>query len=379
MRTLCLPPLLLALLAGCVDIVSDDAATGTTGVPSAADRPLPGDAELRSRIDRAIAATHARVLDPEVNNAWQIVHAVLCFGYDLQLTIDGQRVPGLAWILNDSSTDPQAESRLHGWQFTPTTHGLDSSVQPGSKVGAGHADQWLGYCSIVPQVTLDTSLDYRGQKYTIRNLVAEAKWHCPRNTELTWTLMALGRYLSIDDTWVASDGQTWNLERLVHFEAHQDLATSACGGSHRVFGLLTALANYRRARPAAPLTGAWLEAEQAVDNALAAIHDHQQPDGSFSQNYFTRASYARDVGDRISVTGHQLEVLVHALEGPDLAEPWIVRSVVCLCELLAAADRLELECGGLYHGVHGLILYREKRFGKPSTATPDAADARRVP
>ena len=61
-----------------------------------------------------------------------------------------------------------------------------------------------------------------------------------------------------------------------------------------------------------------------------------------------------------STTGHTLEVLAYALEPEGLREPWVERSVRRLCELLQIAEDVELECGGLYHGLSGLKLYREK-------------------
>jgi len=40
---------------------------------------------------------------------------------------------------------------------------------------------------------------------------------------------------------------------------------------------------------------------------------------------------------------------------------------------LSGPYELELECGGLYHSVHGLQLYRTRLFGAPES--PAAADA----
>jgi hypothetical protein len=46
-----------------------------------------------------------------------------------------------------------------------------------------------------------------------------------------------------------------------------------------------------------------------------------------------------------------------------LRQPWVEKSVRRLCEMLDAAKDEELECGGLYHGLAGLRIYRARVFG----------------
>jgi hypothetical protein len=45
------------------------------------------------------------------------------------------------------------------------------------------------------------------------------------------------------------------------------------------------------------------------------------------------------------------------------------RAVERLCTMLSAASDVELECGGLYHGLGGLKLYRERRWPANDTAS----------
>jgi hypothetical protein len=47
--------------------------------------------------------------------------------------------------------------------------------------------------------------------------------------------------------------------------------------------------------------------------------------------------------------------------------------VVELCDLLEQTRDLPVECGGLYHTVHGLELYRVRMFGEPNAPSPTPA------
>jgi hypothetical protein len=39
------------------------------------------------------------------------------------------------------------------------------------------------------------------------------------------------------------------------------------------------------------------------------------------------------------------------------------RAVLRLCAMLDSTIEIDLECGGIYHALAGLKLYRERRFG----------------
>jgi hypothetical protein len=64
-----------------------------------------------------------------------------------------------------------------------------------------------------------------------------------------------------------------------------------------------------------------------------------------------------------------------SLPDEELKAPWMERAALFLCDLLDATVDEDLECGGLYHAVHGLILYRERLFGAPPAAQPAAKPA----
>jgi hypothetical protein len=55
-----------------------------------------------------------------------------------------------------------------------------------------------------------------------------------------------------------------------------------------------------------------------------------------------------------------------ALSDEQLKEPWMTRALEYLLDAFEATEGDDLECGGLYHAAHGLMIYRERRFGQPS-------------
>lgn len=325
---------------------------------------LPSDDELRDRTDAAIDFTlNNRHLDTKDQAAWQIVHGALAYGRDFQIYKDGQLVPALDYLLGGGE--------LRGWTMRKGDHGVDSIVEAGSSMGQGHEDQWLGYLS---QVGLkpEQVLVVGGENFAVRDLITQAQWDIYDGMEATWTLMAFTTYLPLDAEWPAKDGTTWNIPRMVEMESAQDLTASACGGTHRMYGLAVAMQRYRAegGQTTPDGTGAWDKAQRKIDAAVRAAREYQQPDGSLSTAYFARAATAPDIAVRISTTGHALEFLTVALSDDDLKQPWVTRAALNLVESLEKTKDFDLECGALYHAVHGLELYRARRFGP---RTPVAA------
>ena len=51
---------------------------------------------------------------------------------------------------------------------------------------------------------------------------------------------------------------------------------------------------------------------------MNTIRENQQPDGSFSTNYFSRPGTSPEISKRISATGHALEFLMVVLDDDEL-------------------------------------------------------------
>jgi len=361
---------ILTLLAGLAGCAGPDASPGDTAAdpPPTIDRAI-----LCRRIDAALAhARDARLLDAGVQGAWQVVHGILAFGPDFPLAAKGRTVPALRYLLDGGT--------LVGWKLRPGEPGVIAVVEEGSTMGQGHPDQWLGYlaqCGVasgaaaghVGGVPLDTPLVVGGRRFTVADLLAQARHDIRPGQEATWTLMALAAWLPPDAAWTSGAGEAWTTERVVAMEADADVFSAACGGAHRAYGLAMALDARRRATGEPP-TGGWAEAAAVLDDLVDRARRFQQPDGSFSVHSFERPGTSPDVFARLGATGHVFEVLAVALDDERLAEPWVTRAADRLVTLLEQTADLDVECGALYHSAHGLAIYRRRVCNAVATADP---------
>ena len=338
---------------GCVPAAARPAST----MPAAIDR-----AALCRRIDAVLEHTRDdRLLDASVHGAWQVVHGILAFGREFPLRHDGTVSPALDYLL--------AGGPITGWVLRPATPGVRAIVEGGSTMAQGHPDQWLGYlsqCGLAPcgqrGVPLDTKLVVAGREFTVADLLAQAQADIEDGQEATWTLMALSAYLPHDATWTARDGETWTIERVAAMEAEADIFSSACGGAHRLYGLIVGLRQHMQATGTRrdELTGGWAEVAAVIDDCIDRARRFQQADGSFSTHFFERPGTSADVFSKLGATGHVFEVVVMALDDDRLTEPWVTRAADRLVNLLEQTADVDVECGGLYHAAHGLLIYRER-------------------
>jgi len=313
--------------------------------------------ELCPRIGRLLDQTRdGRQLSTAAQGAWQVVHGILAFGEDFTVLHDGQPVAALDYLLNGG--------QLTGWKLRPGDHGVIAVVEEGSTLGQGHPDQWLGYLSQcgTDGIPLDRTLVVGDQRAEVGDLLSQAKADLRPGQEATWTLMALATYLPPDSSWQGADGETWNLERVMAMELEADLAASACGGAHRLYGLATAINRYRLRHPAASgaLPSIWGEAESVINDCIDRARRFQQADGSFSTQYFERPASSPDVFATLGSSGHVFEFLAVALPDERLAEPWVLRGADRLATVLEQTADIDVECGALYHAAHGLLLYRNR-------------------
>jgi len=357
-----------AISGGCMSYVpSQTAPAQTTPGNSTSDQAsateLSNSEELCERLDRTLRSVlYQRHLNAREHAAWQVMHGVLAYGRAFPLDVDGRSVSALQYLLDGGA--------LAGWEFEPGDavnpltggRGLRAVLAPGSRSGQGHPDQWLGYLATCG-IPLQQPIRIGSETFTLADLVYQVEWDVPRNAarEYSWTLMGLSSYRPSHHTWQASDGQTWSLERLVAEELQHDRDSSACGGTHRLYALAMAL--NRHLAQGGRLEGAWAEADQKIQEAVQRARDFQNPDGTFSAHYFARPGTTSDAAQRLATTGHVLEFLVMALTQDQLEEPWLRRAALSLCDTLTLTQSVPLDCGALYHAVHGLVLYRERLFG----------------
>jgi hypothetical protein len=329
--------------------------------------------ERRDTIDRVLDFTeHGRVMSLEKQAAWQLLHGVLAFGEKFEILAEGKPVVAVDWVLDGKP--------MKGWTLTPTDHGVRAEIEAG-KLGQGHDDQWLAILSQW-NVPTDRPIKVAGKDFTVADMVRRTMWDCYEGKESSWTVIALSKHLRpIDQSWQATDGQFWTIERLMSMEAgplddelagQELILNGACGGTHRLIGLAIGLNEYRSQKPGAQLTGGWLAAQKRIDWAVEQAQKNQLPTGAFSVLFFQRPANSANLDEHLGATGHILEFLSFALPKERLQEPWVQRAVVYLCSLLERTRHIDLECGSLYHAAHGLVIYREKVFGpRPSAVHPD--------
>jgi hypothetical protein len=350
---------MIGLLTGCGQPTTGATAGGRADTGDATAAPIDRQA-LCERIDAALAhARDNRRLDASVHGAWQVVHGILAFGRDFPLQHDGTDSAALDYLLDGG--------RLTGWNIRTGSHGVIALLEEGSNTGQGHPDQWLGYLSQCGRhgIPRDTKLVVGKKTFTVNDLLTQAQADIRPGQEATWTLMALSAYLPPDATWTASDGSKWSTERVVEMEADADIVSSACGGAHRLYGLVAALKKHLAATGRTPeqLSGGWAAAQEVIDECVDRARRFQQADGSFSIHSFERPGTSADVFARLSATGHIFEVLSLALDDEQLAEPWVTRAAERLVTLLEQTADVDVECGALYHAAHGLLLYSDRVCG----------------
>ena len=410
---------LLFIAAGCLVLAGcSDPLAGNTGPLNIEVKMPKNEAELKARVDEVLEYTERRYMDTGVGRhaAWQIMHGVLAYPDTLLVVHKGEHVNCLEWLLNGGD--------LRGFDLQDTPFGIDTVLEGGSKMGQGHDDQWL---CILSQAGLkwDQKFIYKDKLMaepvektgTIAEMVRATQWGAwekvqdydngsaranPEIAELSWSIIGLTAFpehVSFDEPWVLKidadripkEGlnekeqakekeiareRTLSMEDIVRVEtkqAQEGLGGAACGGTHRLIGLAMAVKRYqawKRSRGEDDkLSGAWQEAHGVVRTAIATVKEFQNADGSFSASWLERSSTNFEFNDRISKSGHTLEFLAIALTDDELTQPWVIKAVAHLCELFDRTQKLEIECGGLYHAAHGLVVYRERRWGKFVSAT----------
>ena len=299
-----------------------------------------------------------RTLSVDVHGAWQVMHGVLAYGADFEVqTAEGPQ-PAIEYLLQGGELDG-FDPRPGDAFGTPPRQGVRLELQPDSKIGQGHRDQWLAVL-LQSGIRENAELSVGDSRFTIRDWLNQIQYDTPLNveSEFSWTLIALTALDPTTQRWLARDGQYYNVESLLNSELSQPYESSVCGGTHRLIGIAMALA--KRRQEGNPMTTAWLQADELISRAIDSAKGNQNPDGSYSTNYLQRPGPVRDLGEALGTTGHVVEFLAIAAPDEVIREPWVQRSVRCLCQILKRCEGVDLECGSLYHALHGLVMYRQR-------------------
>lgn len=321
------------------------------------------DNALRTRLDTVLQrGLTMRQLSAIDNAAWQIMHGVVCYGELLQIeTPDRGLVGAVDYALSNGL--------IHGMELMrgdelPSTgrRGVKARLEPGSYTGQGHVDQWIAIFAMA-DLPLDRKVAIGGEQFKLEDWVRQAQYDTSNNplNEFSWTLIALTHYLPDEPTWIAAGGTEVSWEDLVAVELEQGLSNVACGGTHRMAGIVRALAAKDRLK--LPDSLVWSEARQLVQACVDSTRQNRTADGMLSMYYFERAGGTVDATAQLSSAGHLLEFLALALPREDLSSGWLELAAHRMCNLMETTEEADMDCGALYHGLNGLKIYRQRRFG----------------
>ncbi|GAB5405280.1 MAG: hypothetical protein Aurels2KO_35110 [Aureliella sp.] len=281
---------------------------------------------------------------------WALMHATLPFGVEAEIIAGKRRVNAIGWMCFNGVC---ARQRM----FQPTRTGFRTNLGPGVQ---GHEGQFLAILA-QSQVSASYPLQIGKKRYTVQDLVRYEMATCREKSELTFKLIGLSHYLPQDAKWRDSRRRVWNLEKMVAEELAQPVIGAACGGTHRLMGLTYAV--MQRQRDGLPMTGHWARAEKFLQDYIGYALTLQNPDGSFSTDWFEGRAFDRDAERGVQTTGHILEWLIYSLPDEHLRSPKIQAAVEYLIKTVGRNPSHDWPIGPRGHALRALALYNQRVFG----------------
>lgn len=307
---------------------------------------------LMELVEAAIIETSKRRLTAGVHTPWQVVHGILALRWDMYLlTGNGKdEINAIEWMASGPTFDgmPLWEATPYGGRGHPFTRPYAFE---------GHPTQFMGYMTMA-DIPLDYKFKTDTRTITIRDIINDAKMQVREGPEITWTLWAVSHYEDPEAQWINSAGEPWSIERMVQLQVKEAVTSGACGGTHGLFALSYARNMYFSTGKS--LRGTWLEADQKIKRYVLEAKSLQNADGSFSSNHFQGPGYSQEFSKRIATSGHQLEWLMIALPQSKLKEQWFRKGIECVARDLIAHRKDASDCGPLFHGLHALMVYRQR-------------------
>jgi hypothetical protein len=317
---------------------------------------------LRPRIEAAIDQVRRRdVLT--TNGFWTVFHAILGMGPGTKLRYpdSDERVNALDYICSGGE--------VRGMRFIQTKHGLDVQTGP-LFIGQGHQDQYVAEMAQWG-IAADRKFVVEGKDYTymdfVRHTQMRASVTAPANkdnpNELSWAIIVIGQYLGTDVApWTNELGEKLTFEDIVRYELNATVVDAACGGTHRLFGL--SWVYHLHLAKGGKTTGVWQEVADKTKLFRDFARKYQNPDGSFSTEFFKSPGNDDNPDRRINTTGHILEWLSLALTDAELKEQWVQDAANRLALMILEQSSQSVDGGSLYHAVHGLLLYYARVYDR---------------
>jgi hypothetical protein len=319
---------------------------------------------LRDKVRRVLKYYYNAPLNTGDRSPWEVMHCMLAYEVHSRILVGGPQgkpITAVGWLCFNQPCKGRTLMYLN--------QDGDMRVKVGPAL-QGHHGQLLALLAQA-RVRSDYPMKVEGKDFTVADLIATEKLTCYPKTELTFKLIGLQRYLDINATWMNDQGMQWDFPTLLREEMRQPVRTAACGGTHRLSGLM--LTVKKRERSGLPVDGDYAAAKKFVQNYANYAYRLQNGDGSFSTEWFKGPGAEADIDRRLKTTGHQLEFLIYAAAENDMTNYRMVRAVNYLSNIMWANRGRDLEAGPLGHAVHALVLYDRLVFAPhDGQATPPA-------
>jgi hypothetical protein len=310
-----------------------------------------GSPSQQARLDRVQLAIDFYMQNPESTAArspWAVMHALLAFGSDYEMIgPNNNRVNAIGWMCHNGLCKTQRIFTPRGNSFVPNVGG---GVQ-------GHQGQFLAILAQC-QVPPDYPIQIGDQKFTVEDLVLYEMATCREKSELTFKLIGLSYYLDSDKQWRSNDGKVWSIQKLIQEELAQPVVGSACGGTHRLMGYSFAIK--QRVLQGQSLQGQYLRAAKFINEFIDYTWQLQNPDGSFSTNWFEGRGNEPNVERKVQTTGHMLEWLLFTVSDTDVRSRRVEKAIDFLLANIYDNRHLKWPIGPRGHAERALALYHKR-------------------
>ncbi len=306
---------------------------------------------LVTQIDLAIQANRQRYLVAGSNSPWQIFHGLLAYRQDFKVRVGNEKISAIDWVATmqpQFDRQPLMMKTQHGAKFHPFTRPYAFE---------GHPAQTLALMS-ESHLPIDFKFKIGTEEVTMGDFLHNTMMEVNPREEITWVLWALINYVKVDSQWVNQWGQAWSIEQLVQHQVRARVEGGPCGGNHGLFVLVRARDKYLAS--GRPLRGVWLEADQKIQRYVQIARSLQNPDGTFSSEFYEGRGHSRDMNERFNTTGHTFEFLSIGLTDAQLNEPWVRSAAMVLANELYQHRRAQPDCGPMYHSLNALMNYRNR-------------------
>ena len=310
----------------------------------------PIDVRRVQRVENCLAYYMANPETVVERSPWAVMHSMLPYGVEGEIIVGNRRVNSIQWMCYNGTCRTQKIFTPAGKFFRPNVGG---GVQ-------GHEGQFLAMLA-QSQVGSDYPIVVGQNKYSVTVLIRYEMATCVEKSELTFKLMGLSYYVDTNQVWMTNNRNRWNIEKLVQEELAQPIVGAACGGTHRLMGLTFAVR--QRQAEGRPIDGQFARADRYVKEFVEYAWKLQNPDGSFSTNWFESRGNESNMERKVQTTGHILEWLAFTLPEAELSSPRFTKSIDFLLSQIFDQRRNKWPIGPRGHATRAIALYHQRTTG----------------